>query len=67
MTLEILSANKILHEIANVFESKLPRGEINVFSNIHLFYYFFPNLRIFGFEVTYRFFHFLHFLHYELE
>ena len=28
MTLELLCANKIIHEIANNFESKLPWGEI---------------------------------------
>ena len=28
MTLEILYTNKIIHEIANNFESKLPWGEI---------------------------------------
>ena len=47
MTLEILCANKIINEIANNFESKLPWGEKYIyFSIIQLSLYFFPNLGI---------------------
>ena len=48
MTLEILCANKIINEIANNFESKLPWNEKEIyFSIIQLsFYLFFSNLGI---------------------